>query len=195
MTTTWKQIIQWGAAQAPGMINGLNEGASEEEIAGLEAGLGLALPAALRSCLLENNGETAELDSGVFADLGTYLSVDEIRETWQQRKQVAAQMAEEMGDRDTGQLVRDGIIFVEGPVRPVLFHEAWVPFSDRNGDVFWAIDFAPAAGGTKGQVIEVDWEGCSWKVVAPSFERFLSGYASDLAGGEYEVVDGVPTRG
>ncbi|MEM8809982.1 MAG: SMI1/KNR4 family protein [Cyanobacteria bacterium P01_G01_bin.38] len=75
-----------------------------------------------------------------------------------------------------------------------MFDRAWIPIMECNGDVFWAIDFAPSTAGTVGQIIEVDWEGTSWKVVANSFETFLEDYVSSLESGDYQIEDGYPTQ-
>lgn len=58
-----------------------------------------------------------------------------------------------------------------------------------DGQQMRALDFDPAPGGVEGQLIEVDLEGCTWRVVAPSFPAFLHGYADDLERGVYVVTD------
>lgn len=52
----------------------------------------------------------------------------------------------------------------------------------------------PEEGGVSGQVIAVDWEGCSWKVIADSFRSFIRDYAQELENGAYRVVDEQPTK-
>ena len=95
---------------------------------------------------------------------------------------------------DQEELSRNGIIVVVGAVKPNMFLKEWIPVMECNGDVFWALDLSPPEGGIVGQVIEVDWEGCSWKVVASSFSELLTSYASSLEAGEYRIVEGLPTQ-
>lgn len=75
-----------------------------------------------------------------------------------------------------------------------MYSPDWIPVMDFNADVFWALDFDPVQAGVNGQLIEVDWEATSWRVVARSFADFLAGYVQNLEAGEYHIVDGVPTR-
>ncbi len=188
---TLERIRRWANANAPAMLDGLNGGASESDIAKLESTLGVKLPAGFRDCLRICDGESV---GAFFANGGDWLGVEQIAEHWRQRQAIAADIGPDDEERDVDELIREGIIFVEGPVRPVTFDRAWVPFMDRNGDVFWALDFAPAPGGTAGQVIEVDWECCSHKVVASSFDAFLATYADELEAGAYDIVDGLPVK-
>lgn len=192
---SWEKIVGWGNRNAPEMLEDLNPGASEEQITALEAELGQPIPTDFRKSLLIHNGESDGWPCKVFADYGAYLGTESILENWKQRKQIAADI-EDYGDEmpDQEQQIRDGIIIVEGPVRPKLFLSEWIPIMDSNGDVFWALDMNPAEGGTPGQIIEVDLEGCSWIVVTDSFGSFIRNYAKELEAGAYRVVDGQPTK-
>jgi hypothetical protein len=61
-----------------------------------------------------------------------------------------------------------------------------VPIGSFNGDVFRYVDMDPAPGGTVGQVIEVDPEAVSWRVLAPSFGDLLARFADALEAGAVE---------
>lgn len=194
ISDSWNRIEAWAQTHAPKMLEDLGPGASGEEIAALESGLGLSLPADLRESLQIHNGETDGWPCKVFADCGAYLGTERILEAWAQRKEITEQMEDSEDDpQDRDQLIRDGIIVVEGPVRAEMFRREWIPVMDCNGDVFWAVDLAPAEGGQVGQLIEVDWESCSWRVVADSFADFLEQYANRLEAGSYRIVEGLPT--
>ena len=110
------------------------------------------------------------------------------------RAQIAEQMGLEFNDEERAEQIRDGIITVDGAVRPDSFNKAWVPIMDCNGDVFWAVDFAPADNGTPGQIIQVDLEGCEWKAVASSFAEFLERYVASVEAGEFPIHEGLPTK-
>lgn len=125
-----------------------------------------------------NNGENDGWPCKVFIDYGAFLPTTSIAAEWKQRSAISQSSGLE--DLDVEDLIAQNIMVVEGPVRPVMFDDAWIPFMDSNGDVFWAVDFNPAAGGNPGQIIEVDWESVSYKVIAPSFEAFLKAYLEQL---------------
>jgi cell wall assembly regulator SMI1 len=186
----WIRIVSWAKKNAPAMLENLSEGASDAQLAALEGKLGRVVPAALKAILRQHNGETGGWPT-LFGPYGDFHSTQAIANAWQQRLEIAKDL-KRPGDPDPVQLVRDGIIHVEGPVRLDNFRREWIPIMDFNGDIFWALDFAPADGGTPGQVIEIDWEACSSKVIAPSFEAFLEGYAAALEAGEFPLVEGVP---
>lgn len=85
--------------------------------------------------------------------------------------------------------IKSSVIFVKGAVKPLLRHPKWLPFTCMNGDVFRYLDFDPAPGGTEGQVIEVDPEGCSYQVLANSLDDALKMYANQLESGKYKVEE------
>ena len=176
----WSRLEAWAGANAPEILSDLNPGATPEQITALESELGIALPDMFKASLAVHDGENDGWPCKVFANHGAYLSTSRIVEEWRQRQQFGEDIE---GDPD--ELLRQDVITVEGPVKPKMFLRDWVPFLECNGDVFWAMDFSPAAGGTAGQIIEVDWEGCSWKVVADSFADFFENYVTAIERGEY----------
>ena len=189
----WKRLEAWGQRNAPDMLEDLNPGATDSEIATLSSSLVRNLPESFLQSLKIHNGESDGWPCKVFADRGAYLSTTQIIEQWRQRQEIAQKID---GDylEDLEEQISEGIIDVVGPVNPVMFNSDWVPIMDCNGDVFWAIDFAPKDGGTVGQIIEVDWEGTLWHVVATSFEALLEDYVTSLESGEYRIEDGQPTK-
>lgn len=76
--------------------------------------------------------------------------------------------------------VDDKMLWLNGPVRPIVGSPGMVVVGDSNGDVVWLLDFDPAPGGTPGQVVRVDVECASWDVLAPSWTQLLVRYAEDL---------------
>ena len=191
----WARLETWANANAPKMLEDLNPGATDEQIAELEHALGRTLPASFVESLKIHNGESNGWPCKVFADMGAYHPCDAIVENRSMYLQVVEQVGVEFTDEERNEQIRDDIIGVEGPVEPVLFSPDWVPIMNCNGDVFWALDFAPADGGLEGQVIEVDHEGCSWTVAASSFDEFLAAYVTALEAGEFELdFEGLSSR-
>ena len=190
----WQRLETWASANAPKMLEDLNPGATDAEISALQESLGLDLPESFNESLRVHNGESDGWPCKVFADMGAYHPASAIPEHWQMRQQIAEQVGIEFTPEEIEEQIRDHIITVDGPVRPATYRAAWIPIMDCNGDVFWAIDFAPADGGCDGQIIRVDLEGCEWSVVADSFAAFLQQYVESLEGGEYPIRDGLPSK-
>lgn len=190
----WERLEAWGKEHAPKMLEDLNPGASPEDLAALESALGRELPGSFRESLSIHDGESDGWPNKVFADLGAYHPSAAIVEQWRMRQQVAEQIGEHFSDAERAEQIADGIISVTGAVQPAFFHRDWIPIMDCNGDVFWAIDFAPSDGGELGQIIRVDLESCDWRVIAPSFEAFFAAYVASLEAGDYPIVEGLPSK-
>jgi len=193
MKSLWSRLEKWGQANAPSMLEDLNPGANNEDIALLEQKFGQILPESLKACLRIHNGESDGWPCKVFADRGAFLSTSRIVDEWAQRLEISDSLGGD-DEMDREAQIREGVIFVSGTVKPVMFDKAWIPIMECNGDVFWALDFNPADGGVEGQVIEVDWEGCSWTVIAHSFEKLMEDYVDDLESGAFRIDDGQPTK-
>ncbi len=189
----WQRLESWASENAPEMLRDLNPGANDADIDALEETFGHNLPRCYRGSLKSHNGESDGWPSRVFANLGAYHSTEAAINDYKTYLSVADQ-APEFDEAEIAEQVADGIITVDGPVQPLTFCSDWLPIMNCNGDVFWALDFAPANGGQKGQIIQVDLECCYWAVVAPDFETFLEQYVASLEAGDYKVQDGLPTK-
>lgn len=176
----WVRLEAWATDNAPHILSDLCSGATTDQVRTLETELDVSLPDSFKTSLAVHSGEDDGWPAKVFTDYGAYLSTSCIAEEWRQRQQF-----DEDIEGDPEELIDQNVIMVDGPVKPKMFLTSWVPFLECNGDVFWDLDFSPAAGGKKGQVIEVDWEGNSWKVIADSFADFLENYVTGLERGEY----------
>ncbi len=180
----WNRLRSWANNNFPEMLSDLQEPATKEEIVFLEEKLSLKLPDDFQQSLMIHNGEYGHWYSNIFADRGTYLPTNQIISIWEERWKVS----KELGNTELEpELIKEGIGFVEGPVKPFGFLKQWIPIMDFNGDIFWALDFSPAPGGNAGQVIEVDWECVSWKVIASSFRGFMKDYVEALEAGKFHI--------
>ena len=74
-------------------------------------------------------------------------------------------------------------------VRAVWWDVRWLPVGENGGGDLVLLDFAPAAGGTAGQVISHDHETGAHRVQAPSLAAYLGG-AADLFGAGRIAWDG-----
>jgi molybdopterin molybdotransferase len=177
----WKRLEAWAGANAPAMLEDLNPGADDAEVVSLQESLGIKLPTAFIESLKIHNGESDGWPYKVFAGRGAYLATKDILKNWNLRKKIAVEMAE------YEEQLRERIIAVDGPVKPLSFSPKWIPFMDCNSDIFWAMDFDPDEGGVAGQIIEVDFEGAAWKVIADSFEDFFDTHVSSLEANVHPV--------
>lgn len=66
-----------------------------------------------------------------------------------------------------------------GPVANKLFNPFWIPVASDNG-IPICLDFAPTPGGLVGQIIYVDWEDGTVKVIAKNFIEFLEAGLSKM---------------
>ena len=70
-------------------------------------------------------------------------------------------------------------------VRETWWDVGWLPFAGNGGGDFVCLDYAPAAGGTPGQVITHDHEIGEHRVLAPSLTVYLEEAAASLETGRF----------
>jgi cell wall assembly regulator SMI1 len=75
---------------------------------------------------------------------------------------------------------------VEGPMQEIAWDFAWVPFTDCAAPTYVCIDQNPIATGTRGQILKVQLEFATGKVLATSFRAWLSRFADDLEAGKFK---------
>ena len=139
MQESWSRILAWVEANAPALLDHLNEGADRGELGEAEARLSVRLPTALRTFYTLQNGTSGfavfpalEDDQSAFGPLALdeieFLEVDED----------ASATTEDDFDADVG-------------IRAEFWNDLWIPFAapgDR-GD-YLILDLAPARGGRAG---------------------------------------------
>ncbi len=185
------RIFLWMKENSPQTLAHLNPPATDAEIEEVESKIGIPLSQSFKELLRLFNGETSAEWLAFLGDGYQMLSCQGIIEQYKLDQKIGQELyTPEMATRDFWQnRVAEGVIFVKGSVQPLLLHPQWIPFTCMNGDVFRYFDYAPAPGGTIGQVIEVDPEGCSYQVLADSLEAFLAHYAQQLEDGEFSVEE------
>ncbi len=185
------RILRWVEENSPQTISQLNPPTTDAEIEAVEYKIGISLPQTFKGLLKVFNGEKGEGWLTLLGDRNQMLSCQAIVEQYELEQKIGQQLYNP--SRETIDFWRDrvaeNVIFISGAVKPLMLHPKWVPFTCMNGDVFRYFDCAPASGGTIGQVIEVDYEGCSYQVLADSLEEFLANYAQQLENGEFTVQE------
>jgi cell wall assembly regulator SMI1 len=164
----WAQIESWVQQHSARGSSSLNGPASQVDLVAVESYTGLTLPEALRVVLTLNDGEVG---SSVFGDGFEFLSSREIVEHWRAHLNVLEYLP---ADALTGRFDPEVMSECDSGVKCLIASRNWLPFADNNGNATRYIDFDPATGGRVGQVIEVDPESTTWRVLAPSFGAYLA---------------------
>lgn len=189
MNKDLEKIIGWAKMHSPQTLQHLNPPASDGDIKAVEEELGRTLPVTFKELLKQFDGEDGQSWLALFGNGNQILSCKMMIEQYKLSQEIADQIDD--SEMDTVEFWKDrvesNIIFVKGAVKPLLNHPNWIPFTSMNGDVFRYLDFDPAPGGEEGQVIEVDPEGCSYRVITNNIEDFLAMYAIQLEDGKYKI--------
>ena len=189
MKTLCDTLTTWLLKHAPQVLSQLNPPATAADIEAVEKNTAIILPEAVKTFLYWHNGESGENGLALLGDGNQLLSCEDIIQQYQWGEQMASYLSDPQFDTFEfwQDRVSSGVILVKGPVKPLMNHPHWLPFTCMNGDVFRFLDFDPAPGGHKGQVIEVDPENCAYQVLAPEFESFLTHYVGALKANHYAI--------
>lgn len=139
--------------------------ATEAEIAALEREFGVELPLDYKQSLQIHSGALYWVWLWGAVSL---LPPNKVVRAWRENLELAAQ------PHNKGATLKP-----VGPVIGVLFDPRWIPFAEDNG-IPICLDLAPAQGGLLGQVICVDWEDGTVRVVASSYSTFLERGVSEM---------------
>jgi cell wall assembly regulator SMI1 len=187
----WRRIDAALGKHFPHVFDTLAGPADPGDLAQLEKELGSPLPDDLKRSWAVHDGQHDGVELGLFGDF-PYFSIAAARAEREEMRGLAEMMGQlDQADDPAGwhALVADGIGFVDGPVKPRDHHPGRIPVGSFNGDVFRIVDVDPVPGGQVGQVIEIDPESVSWRVIAPSFGDLLSRFADRLEAGELDWDD------
>ena len=191
MSVILEEILEWVRLHSPKTYGHIQSPASEEQVFSVERVVGVPLPTSFKDLLLRFNGDDGLTWLALLGNGNQLLPCQQITEYYKLEQSTAAQFYKP--EHETMEFwldrVSNKIMFVKGPVKPLTLHPKWVPITSMNGDVCRYLDYDPAEGGEIGQVIEVDAECCTYKVLASSFETFLASYAQQLQMGLYKVDD------
>lgn len=195
MTTAIKRnierILSWAGEKAPQTVANLNRPASKPDQDAIESEFGIPLPDGFADLWSSFDGDGLGTWLAIFGNGNQMLSCKELVQHFKLDQEIGKSLYDPaMHKVDFWKnRISDHVIFVKGAVKPLMLHPKWLPFTSMNGDVIRYFDFDPAPGGTVGQIIEVDPEGCSYQVLADSLHVFLAEYADQLESGAYSVAE------
>lgn len=183
MLQLWTRYRIWLETHCPEALETLQPGASEEQIAEVEAILGTRFPEDYRQSLLIHNGQSME-EIGLLGDF-YLLPLEGIVQEWNAWKELM----------QNGEF-NDVTPVAVGPVRSdSWWHPQWLPISSNgNGDIH-ALDMTPPEDGQSGQILIVWQEFPERDVVSTGYRAWFEHFVASLESGAYgiEIVDGYPS--
>lgn len=159
----------------------LNPGATAEELAQLEAHLGVALPASLKAFLSRHNGQANEATLGIY--LGRQLlSTQGIRLQWDTWRSID----EEAMNADCAEFMSSE---PEGVIKPMYTNRRWIPLTHDFGGNHVGLDFDPDTNGNEGQVIAFGRDEDEKRLIAKSFDEFIPILITEMRDGDWSFAD------
>lgn len=176
MQDIWTQIEDWLKTNAPSVLETLQSGASETEIAELEQLLSLRLPDDVRASYRIHNGQSTY--SYGLIDGREFLSLERIKDEWLIWKDLLDRGTFQTDDgHDQGSDPAPGI-------RNVWWSAKWIPLTYDGSGNHDCLDLDPAPGGSIGQIISMWHDDAAREIVAGSFRAWLVQYAEGLKSGQ-----------
>lgn len=177
MDKLWDRIETALANHAPAVLASLNPPASAQEIAKTERLLNVRLPKDVVATYLRHDGQSE--DSVRMFEDWRWLPLADVYEEW--KRWMECLRDGYLGDNDNGE---DGLL-----VRNNVWNRGWIPLTKSEEYDHHCLDLAPGPRGTAGQMFEYWYEHGLRKVVARSFEAWLTQFADELEADDLMVSD------
>lgn len=172
MKKIWKQIENWLAANAPEIYKHLDQPATEKQIEAAEKQFGAKLPRVVKDSYLIHNGTKYE----TLLDGWELLSLENAVDAWKFLKGLQTDGTLDVDCRTDSEYIK-----------PVWWHERWIPILyDRCGNYLCA-DLAPQRGGRRGQIICYYHDKDKRYLIADGLENYLQDFAEKLAANLYQT--------
>ncbi|RFS24982.1 molybdenum cofactor biosynthesis protein MoeA [Chitinophaga silvatica] len=171
MQQHWARWENWMKNEAAPLLELLNPPATLNELSELETLIQTKLPPSLIDFYLIHNGQK-EARMGLM-DADFLLSIDGIIDEWKTWNKFLV---------DEGDIV--GVTEPDKGIKGNWYNPLWIPITyDGSGNNI-CIDFDPAPGGTKGQIITMWHDSMARELLAPSFEAWISDYITSIEEGK-----------
>jgi len=185
-------IKEWIKTNTPRILDQLNGPATKIKVDYVENNLSMVMPDSLRMLLMLHDGEFGSDWDAFLGNGNTMLGCEHMVKKHAFEKKIFTEKSIEQQLQkieEWKEISLEGNLDIKGQVYPFESCSRWMPITVCNGDVFRYLDFYPAPGGIKGQVIEVDYECHRYEVLASSFNEMLASYLEDLKADKYEVSE------
>ena len=177
MMDLWTKYDDWLGTEFPEGRRALNLGATEEELAALEAAIGASLPEDYRTVLSIHNGQQPD-SVGLFWG-NEFLSTSRIHSEWQVMKQLLGE----------GHFAGRSESSPANAIKHDWWNPLWIPITSDGSGNLQCLDLSPGTAGTVGQVIDFDHETIHRSVLASNFRDALESYVKAVLAGEYSYSD------
>ena len=172
MKKIWRQIEIWLEANTPEVYSALAKPATERQIEDAEKHLGVKLPRAVKDSYLIHDGTKYE----TLLDGWEILSLKNAVDAWKFLKELFDEGTLDVDCRTDSEFIK-----------PVWWHERWIPILyDRCGNYLCA-DLAPQRGGKRGQIIAYYHDEDKRYLLADGLENYLRDFAENLAANRYQT--------
>jgi cell wall assembly regulator SMI1 len=172
---TWNRLHRWFSRHIPEVLESLNPGASDQQIAELEAFTRRTLTDDVKQSLMIHNGQQDVTTGAVFGLL--LLPIERICRSWEIVRRNPQDGAE-------SKLVTSD---PRGAVQLCDSHPGWIPLTDDWSGNHIGIDLAPGLKGAWGQAIVFGQSEGRHYVAANSWAELLADIADELADGNFRV--------
>ncbi len=173
---TWESLISWLEANAEILVEDIYDGATDEEIAAVEAELGVTLPEDMKAAYKVHDGQ---FDSGMgIVPAGMLLPLDGIVAQWDIWRELL-----DAGTFDTFKSKADD------EIKPHWWNKKWIPFTYDGAGNHLCVDLDPEPVGKYGQVITMWHDSPERDVVADSFVEWMNDVVEELNSGVYEFIE------
>jgi cell wall assembly regulator SMI1 len=173
----WMKYGDWLVAEFPEGARALNPGATDDELAALQAAIGVDLPEDYRTVLRIHNGQQADSVGLLWGN--EFLSTTRIHSEWQVMKQLL----------DEGHFPHRSVSSPENAIKHDWWSPQWIPITSDGSGNLQCLDLSPGPAGTMGQIIDFDHETVHRCVLASSFREAFQNYVKSILAGEYSYSD------
>lgn len=172
VTRAWESLEAWLRMHRPEALSQLNPGASDADIAALEAASGFAAPDDVKAFYRRHDGaEVLGLIDGF--DL---MSLDEIAEEW-------PGLVKDYSSPDIVGGLEPPSWTPKG-VKRAWWAEGWMPIAKNGGGDYFFIDLDPAPGGRVGQIVHFWHDVNEMPLLGRSFAGWFERYVERIHAGE-----------
>jgi cell wall assembly regulator SMI1 len=178
--TPYLRLERWLAAHRPEILANLQPPASDAELAGLEATLGVRLPPSFLDLYRWRNGQRDDGQSGPFYGL-SFLSIASVLREWESWNEILAENDPDMDRFSTS--------VAPGVVKALYANRRWIPISHDWGGNHIGVDLDPGPAGRVGQVINFGRDEDAKYVLGQSVEAFVERIANELEAGNFVLQD------
>lgn len=183
---SFNRIMAWAGKELPMLVESMRPGASEAEIASLEAVIGQSLPDDVRALYALADGQTPfEFGKtphypGLFFG-HPFNPIESVKRDWSQWQSI---------DRSINDDSEFESSFPPGAVKALVTNPGWIPLSDDAGGNHMGVDLDPGPHGNPGQWIVFGTDEQEKVRVASSLGALLSWIAGEIEQGHLVVQSG-----